>query len=81
MINRDKFYLGGQWVAPSAKEMIDVHNAGTGELMGRVPAGGEKDADAAVKAARNAFESWSATAIHARSEYLEKISKIGRAHV
>ena len=30
MINRDKFYIGGQWVAPSTRETIDVHNAGNG---------------------------------------------------
>ena len=39
MLVRDRFFIGGQWVAPSGKETIDVHNAGTGEVMGRVPAG------------------------------------------
>jgi len=71
---RDKFYIGGQWVAPSGRETIEVHNAGTGEVMGRVPAGGEKDIDAAVGAARSAFESWSQTSAEKRAEYLEKIS-------
>ena len=74
MINRDKFFIGGQWVAPSAKETIDVHNAGNGEVMGRVPAGGEKDADAAVKAARAAFDGWKDLGVEKRSEFLEKIS-------
>jgi betaine-aldehyde dehydrogenase len=71
---RDKFFIGGQWVAPSAKEPIDVHNAGTGEVMGSVPAGTEKDIDAAVDAARAAFPAWSETPPAARAEYLEKIS-------
>jgi betaine-aldehyde dehydrogenase len=74
MLNRDKFFIGGQWVAPSSSETIDVHNAGNGEVMGRVPAGGEKDADAAVKAARQAFASWSEMPVEKRAEYLEKIS-------
>jgi len=74
MIVRDKFYIGGQWVAPSGKEAIDVHNAGTGEVMGWVPAGGEKDAEAAVKAARGALEAWSQTPVEKRAEYLDKIS-------
>ena len=39
MILRDKFFINGQWATPSAKETIDVHNAGTGEVMGKVPAG------------------------------------------
>jgi acyl-CoA reductase-like NAD-dependent aldehyde dehydrogenase len=74
MLVRDRFFIGGQWVAPSGRETIDVHNAGTGEVMGRVPAGTEKDIDAAVAAARSAFESWSALAPDRRAEYLEKIS-------
>ncbi|HET7669755.1 MAG TPA: aldehyde dehydrogenase family protein [Burkholderiales bacterium] len=74
MLIRDKLFIGGQWVAPAGRETIDVHNAGTGEVMGRVPAGGEKDADAAVRAARAAFEPWSATPAEKRAEYLEKIA-------
>jgi betaine-aldehyde dehydrogenase len=74
MILRDKFFINGQWVAPSSKESIDVHNAGTGALMGKVPAGTEKDIDAAVAAARVALEGWSATPAAKRAEYLQKIS-------
>jgi aldehyde dehydrogenase (NAD+) len=74
MLVRDKLFIGGQWVAASTKQTIDVHNAGTGEVMGRVPAGGAKDIDAAVAAARNAFGSWSELSADKRGEYLEKIS-------
>ena len=74
MPNHDKFYINGQWALPSTKEKIDVHNAGTGEVMGKVPAGGEKDIEAAVAAARSAFEGWSATPPAKRAEYLQKIS-------
>src|SRR5882762_9864755 len=74
MLVRDKLFIGGRWVAPSGSEMIDVHNAGTGEVMGRVPAGNAKDVDAAVAAARGALDKWSATSPSVRSELLEKIS-------
>ena len=74
MLKRDKFFIGGQWAAPSTKESIDVHNAGTGEVMGSVPAGGEKDIDAAVAAARAALDGWSRTPVEKRAEFLEKIS-------
>ena len=74
MLNRDKLFIGGQWVAPSSRETIDVHNAGTGEVMGKVPAGTEKDIDAAVAAARAAFEGWSRTPVEKRAEYLQKVS-------
>jgi len=74
MILRDKFFINGQWVAPSSKDSIDVHNAGTGEVMGKVPAGMDKDIDTAVAAARAALDGWSATPAAKRAEYLQKIS-------
>jgi aldehyde dehydrogenase (NAD+) len=74
MLVRDKLFIGGQWVAPSSKETIDVHSAGTGEVMGRIPAAGDKDAAAAVAAARGALEGWSQTPVEKRAEYLQKIS-------
>ena len=74
MLIRDKLFIGGQWVAPAEAETIDVHNAGNGEVMGRVPAGAEKDADAAVRAARSAFDTWKDVSVEGRAEYLDKIS-------
>src|SRR5207244_9055514 len=74
MLSKDKLFIGGQWIAATGREMIDVHNAGNGEVMGRIPAGGEKDVDAAVRAARAAFETWAGTAAAARAEFLQKIS-------
>jgi betaine-aldehyde dehydrogenase len=74
MLLRDQFYIDGQWSPPRTKEMIDVHNAGTGEVMGKVPAGGGEDIEAAVRAARNAFDSWSQRPVAERADYLAKIS-------
>ncbi|TAK50618.1 MAG: aldehyde dehydrogenase family protein [Betaproteobacteria bacterium] len=74
MIVRDKLYIGGQWVAPSATPSIDVHRAGDGAVMGTVPAGAAKDIDAAVNAARNALPDWSALPVAQRADFLQKIS-------
>ena len=74
MIVRDKFYIGGQWVAPSTPETIDVHRAGDGAVMGKVPAGSAKDIEAAVTAARGALALWSAMPVEQRAEFLQKIS-------
>jgi len=74
MIRRDKFFIGGRWVAPSSQETIEAHNSGTGEVMGTVPAGTERDVEAAVSAARTAFDAWSATPVEARAAFLQKIS-------
>jgi acyl-CoA reductase-like NAD-dependent aldehyde dehydrogenase len=74
MLVRDKLFIGGQWVAPSGNETIDVHNAGTGEVMGRIPAAGEKEAAAAVASARAALAGWSGTPVEKRAEFLQKIA-------
>src|SRR5262245_52146905 len=75
MIVRDKLFIGGRWVAPLAKDTLEVHNAGTGAVMGRIPAAGEKDVDAAVSAARGAFEAWSSQAPSFRADCLDKVSQ------
>src|SRR5262249_42554663 len=74
MLRRDKFLRGGGWVAPQGRDTIEVHNAGNGEVRGRIPAGDATDADTAVKAARAAFDSWSSSSPASRAEFLEKIS-------
>jgi betaine-aldehyde dehydrogenase len=74
MLLRDKLYIGGQWATPSTSEIIDVHSAGTGEVMGSVPAGSDRDIDAAVRAARAAFDGWSQLPVAQRAEFLAKIS-------
>jgi betaine-aldehyde dehydrogenase len=74
MLIRDRFFIGGAWVAPSSQKTIDVHNAGNGAVMGRVPLGDESDVDRAVTAARSALETWANTPPAQRAEYLEKIS-------
>ena len=74
MLLRNQLFIGGAWVAPSSKQTIEVHNAGDGEVMGRVPLGDVKDVERAVAAARGAFDSWSSTAPEQRSQFLEKIS-------
>ena len=49
---RDKLYIGGEWVDPAGTETIDVVNASTEEVMGRIPQGTPEDVDRAVAAAR-----------------------------
>ena len=73
MQNRDTLYIDGKWVKPSDEETIDVVSASTEAVIGRIPAGGEADADAAVAAARAALDSWSRTSPRQRGEYLRKI--------
>jgi acyl-CoA reductase-like NAD-dependent aldehyde dehydrogenase len=71
---RDKVFIGGEWVEPSGGERIDVVNATTEEVMGTIPACTPVDADRAVAAAREAFDSWSRTSREERAGYLSAIA-------
>jgi betaine-aldehyde dehydrogenase len=70
---RDKLYIDGAWVAPHGRGTIDVHSASTEEVIARIPQGDERDAAAAVSAARAAFEAWSRTSPAERGAYLARI--------
>ena len=73
MQNRDQLYIDGQWMASTGRKTIDVLSASTEEVMGRVPEGTPEDVDAAVRAARAAFEPWAATPAPGRAAFLQKI--------
>jgi aldehyde dehydrogenase (NAD+) len=59
----DKLFIGGTWTAPSTSEVIEVHCPATGEYVGKVPLAAKADVDAAVAAARAAFDAgpWPST--------------------
>ena len=73
----DKFYINGQWAEPIGKGTSEVINPATGEVSARVPYGNTEDVNAAVSAARNAFDSWSRTSAAERAEFLRKIAVKG----
>ena len=51
-----KLFIGGQWAAPSTSEFIEVHSPATGKHVGKVPLAAAADVEAAVTAARTAFD-------------------------
>ena len=51
-----KLFIGGKWVESKAGKSIPVEDPATQEVVTHVPAGEKEDIDAAVKAARKAFE-------------------------
>ena len=71
---RDKLYIGGEWVDPAGAETIDVVNASTEEVIGRIPQGTPEDVDRAVAAARAAFDPWSQTEIVERAELVRAVA-------
>jgi len=71
--DRQSLYIGGEWVAPSGTGAIDVIDAATEEVMGRVPEGDSVDVSRAVTAARNAFSGWSTTPVAERAAFVQRL--------
>jgi acyl-CoA reductase-like NAD-dependent aldehyde dehydrogenase len=74
MQQRDKLFINGKWVAPQGKGVIEVIHSATEAVMGTIPEGSAADAEAAVAAARAAFDGWSATPVAKRAEYIQTIA-------
>ncbi|BBY32621.1 aldehyde dehydrogenase family protein [Mycolicibacter minnesotensis] len=53
---RTKLFIDGQWVNPDGTGTIEVIDPATEQVCGSVPSGSEADVDAAVAAARAAFD-------------------------
>jgi len=67
-------YINGQWVKAQSSETLPVHDSSTEAVMATVPAGTAAEAQAAVLAARAAFEGWSSLPVETRAAYLDKVA-------
>ena len=68
----DSLFIGGKWTTPAGSDRISVVSPATEETVGSVPAVTNADVDAAVAAARDAFDSgpWPSTPPLERAEVL-----------
>ncbi|MBX7200997.1 MAG: aldehyde dehydrogenase family protein [Rhodospirillaceae bacterium] len=73
MESRTQFFINGLWTAPAGTGTIKVFSPTDGALLATIPEGNAADADAAVRAARAAFDAWAATAPAERAALLKKI--------
>jgi aldehyde dehydrogenase (NAD+) len=72
-IQRDKLFVGGEWIDSAGDGTIEVLNPSTEVVIGSIPEGTPEDVDRAAAAARKAFESWSQTTPAERAPYLAAI--------
>ncbi len=72
----DRLFIDGDWVKSTGSGTIEVISPGTEEPIGRVPDSTEADIDAAVAAARRAFDSgpWPRTSPAERADLLAAVS-------
>jgi acyl-CoA reductase-like NAD-dependent aldehyde dehydrogenase len=76
-IDYRQLYVGGRWTDPATAAKIEVHSPTTEQLIGSVPRASEVDIDAAVAAARTAFDDpggWASWHPKQRGEALEKFA-------
>src|SRR5256885_5494246 len=62
--------IGGKWQGAQSGQTFPNYNPATGELLGYFPLSGEVEANAAVAAARSAFEKWRLVPAPKRGEIL-----------
>jgi len=73
-------FINNQWAEPLSKAYYDTQAPATGEKLASVADAGAADVDAAAKAARDAFKSWSKLSGHARARYLYAIARHLQKH-
>ena len=54
--DRTELFIDGQWITPNGTGTVEVIDPATEEVFGAVPSGTAEDVDAAVAAARRAFD-------------------------
>ncbi|HSU79134.1 MAG TPA: CoA-acylating methylmalonate-semialdehyde dehydrogenase [Candidatus Angelobacter sp.] len=71
-----KNYINGEWVDSGSTKTEAVPNPATGEIMAEVPLSSREDVDLAVKAATEAFKTWSNTDVVKRARILFKYQQL-----
>ncbi|MFD6222328.1 aldehyde dehydrogenase [Nocardia asteroides] len=74
----DKLFIGGGWVSPASQGTFEVVSPATEEPLARIAEGSAGDIDAAVAAARAAFDHgpWPRMELAKRSAVLTRVSEI-----
>jgi len=76
MREHKQFYINGAWVDPAASNDFDVINPSNEEVCATISLGDQADTDAAVAAARAAFEGWAFTPKAEKMALLKKLLEI-----
>jgi aldehyde dehydrogenase (NAD+) len=73
-------FINGKWVFPEKASYYASYNPATGEKLADTVQAGQAEVDAAVSAARQAFQSWSQTPGPERARYLYAIARNIQKH-
>jgi aldehyde dehydrogenase (NAD+) len=73
-------FINNQWVKPGSGQYMESINPATGRPLAQIASANSVDVDAAVAAARAAFEIWSKTPGHVRARYMYAIARHIQKH-
>ncbi len=73
-------FINNTWRKPASGHYMESVNPASGKKLARVAAGNSADVDAAVAAARQAFEGWSRSPGHVRARYLYALARNVQKH-
>lgn len=76
MIEKRQFYIDGQWVNPAVANDLQVIDPATEEVCAVISIGDQADTDAAVAAARAAFDGWANTPLAERVALVKKLGEV-----
>src|SRR3954449_13433150 len=79
-VTQHKNFIGGEWVASSSGETMEVLNPSTGEVIAEVPRSTAEDVDRAVEAAKRAFQEWRDKTPKDRMDLLLKLADLIDEH-
>ena len=71
-----RFYIDGEWAAPTAPCDFAVTNPATAEQIATISLGSAADVDKAVSAAKRAFATFSETSVASRLSLLQRIMEV-----
>ncbi len=74
-------YVGGEWREISGRELQDVTNPATQEVLARTPLSDAADVDAAVQAASAVYPEWRRTPAEDRIQPLFKLKQLMEDHI
>src|SRR5216683_7540380 len=69
-------YIGGKWQSAQSGQTFPNYNPATGEILGYFPLSGEAEANAAIAAARAAFDKWRLVPAPKRGEILYRVGEL-----
>ncbi|MCL1631558.1 NAD-dependent succinate-semialdehyde dehydrogenase [Sporolactobacillus sp. CPB3-1] len=71
-----QLYIGGKWVDADSREVDDVVNPATGEVIAHVARGGAIDTERAIAAAEAAYPVWASVPVDERAKIMRRAADL-----